>query len=73
MKILKDEIVVTVIATGFNEAEAPLRPATVHHLVKRNQDNHNKTQQAPAQQPSAKREVKREEPTEHPTRNQIIK
>ena len=37
---LKDEIVVTVIATGFNEAEAPLRQATRPSFGQRsNQDN----------------------------------
>ncbi len=69
---LKDEIVVTVIATGFNESEAPLRPATRPSFGQsqpRQQQQQQQQQQAPAQQPSARREVKREEPTELPTRN----
>jgi cell division protein FtsZ len=63
---LKDEIVVTVIATGFNEVEAPLRPAARPSFGQAQP----RQQQAPVQQPTVKREVKREEPNEIPTRNQ---
>ena len=61
---LKDEIVVTVIATGFNESEAPLRQAMRPSFGQQQP----RTQQAPSQ-PGIKREVKREELPEQPVRN----
>ncbi|WP_285766522.1 cell division protein FtsZ [Peribacillus sp. SI8-4] len=62
---LKDEIVVTVIATGFNEVEASIRPTGRPTLGQ--QQSRPQTQQAP--QTNVKREVKREEVNEQPTRN----
>ena len=63
---LKDEIVVTVIATGFNEVGSTYASSMcVHHLVSNNQEHkllHNT-------QPVLKREVKREELPEQPARN----
>lgn len=61
---LKDEIVVTVIATGFNEAEAPLRQ-TVRPSFGQQQP---RTQAQPTSQLGSKREVKREEQIEPPVR-----
>jgi cell division protein FtsZ len=54
---LKEEIIVTVIATGFNETEAPARPV---------RPNFGQQQQQRSVQPTTtvKREVKREEPVE---------
>lgn len=63
---LKDEIVVTVIATGFNEVEASIRP-TGRPTLGQQQQSRPQTQQTP--QPSVKREVKREEVNEQPARN----
>lgn len=60
---LKDEIVVTVIATGFNESEAPLRQA-----VRPSFGQQQPRTQTPSQ-PTIKREVKREELPEQPARN----
>ena len=60
---LKDEIVVTVIATGFSESEAPLRQASRPSFGQQQP----RTQVAPSQ-PSIKREVKQELP-EQPVRN----
>ncbi|MEC2053703.1 cell division protein FtsZ [Peribacillus psychrosaccharolyticus] len=57
---LKDEIVVTVIATGFNETEAP-RPAQTSRP--------SYGQPRPTAAPGIKRETKREEPVEQPTKN----
>jgi len=59
---LKDEIVVTVIATGFNETEAP-RPAQPSRP--------SYGQPRPAAAPGIKREreTKREEPVEQPVKN----
>jgi cell division protein FtsZ len=62
---LKDEIVVTVIATGFNEAEAPLRQA--------GRPSFGQQQSRPQTQPQSQsgikqREVKREEINEPPAR-----
>ncbi|MCK1992562.1 cell division protein FtsZ [Peribacillus muralis] len=62
---LKDEIVVTVIATGFNEVEASIRPAGRPTLGQ--QQSRPQTQQTP--QTNVKREVKREEVNEQPSRN----
>ncbi|CAH0217599.1 Cell division protein FtsZ [Peribacillus sp. Bi96] len=63
---LKDEIVVTVIATGFNEVEATIRPAGRPTLGQQ-QQSRPQTQQTP--QSNVKREVKREEVNEQPARN----
>ncbi|ASS93310.1 cell division protein FtsZ [Peribacillus simplex] len=63
---LKDEIVVTVIATGFNEVEASIRP-TGRPTLGQQQQSRPQTQQAP--QSNVKREVKREEVNEQPARN----
>ncbi|KWW16082.1 MULTISPECIES: cell division protein FtsZ [Bacillaceae] len=63
---LKDEIVVTVIATGFNEVEASIRP-TGRPTLGQQQQSRPQTQQAP--QTNVKREVKREEVNEQPSRN----
>ncbi|MFE5427961.1 cell division protein FtsZ [Peribacillus simplex] len=63
---LKDEIVVTVIATGFNEVEASIRP-TGRPTLGQQQQSRPQTQQTP--QPNVKREVKREEVNEQPVRN----
>ncbi|MEP9406183.1 cell division protein FtsZ [Peribacillus frigoritolerans] len=63
---LKDEIVVTVIATGFNEVEASIRP-TGRPTLGQQQQSRPQTQQTP--QSNVKREVKREEVNEQPTRN----
>ncbi|MEJ9230696.1 cell division protein FtsZ [Peribacillus butanolivorans] len=63
---LKDEIVVTVIATGFNEVESSIRPAGRPTLGQQQQPRP-QTQQAP--QSNVKREVKREEVNEQPVRN----
>ncbi|WP_340373166.1 cell division protein FtsZ [Peribacillus sp. FSL E2-0218] len=63
---LKDEIVVTVIATGFNEVEASIRPSGRPTLGQQ-QQSRPQTQQAP--QTNVKREVKREEVNEQPSRN----
>ncbi|MCK1984004.1 cell division protein FtsZ [Peribacillus simplex] len=63
---LKDEIVVTVIATGFNEVEASIRP-TGRPTLGQQQQSRPQTQQTP--QPNVKREVKREEVNEQPARN----
>ncbi|MGE7768347.1 cell division protein FtsZ [Peribacillus sp. NPDC096540] len=63
---LKDEIVVTVIATGFNEVEASIRP-TGRPTLGQQQQPRPQTQQTP--QPNVKREVKREEVNEQPVRN----
>ncbi|MBT2649699.1 cell division protein FtsZ [Bacillus sp. ISL-34] len=63
---LKDEIVVTVIATGFNEVEASIRP-TGRPTLGQQQQSRPQTQQTP--QPNVKREVKREEVNEQPSRN----
>ncbi|MCM3672894.1 MULTISPECIES: cell division protein FtsZ [Peribacillus] len=63
---LKDEIVVTVIATGFNEVEASIRPSGRPTLGQQ-QQSRPQTQQTP--QPNVKREVKREEVNEQPARN----
>ena len=60
---LKDEIVVTVIATGFNESEAPLRQS-----VRPSFGQQQPRSQAPSQ-PGAKPQVKREELPEQPARN----
>lgn len=60
---LKDEIVVTVIATGFSESEAPLRQASRPSFGQQQP----RPQVAPSQ-PSIKREVKQELP-EQPVRN----
>lgn len=60
---LKDEIVVTVIATGFNESEAPLRQS-----VRPSFGQPQPRTQAPAQ-PGAKPQAKREEVPEQPIRN----
>ncbi|AOH54202.1 cell division protein FtsZ [Peribacillus muralis] len=62
---LKDEIVVTVIATGFNEVEASIRPTGRPTLGQ--QQSRPQTQQTP--QTNVKREVKREEVNEQPARN----
>lgn len=62
---LKDEIVVTVIATGFNEAEAPLRQATRPSFGQQQpRTSPSSQQQQSSSQPSARREMKREEPIE---------
>lgn len=63
---LKDEIVVTVIATGFNESEAPMRQATRPSFGQQQPRSQTPSQQ---QQPGIKREVKREELPEQPARN----
>jgi cell division protein FtsZ len=63
---LKDEIVVTVIATGFNEVEASIRP-TGRPTLGQQQQSRPQTQQTP--QSNVKREVKREEVNEQPPRN----
>ncbi|MFB7637304.1 cell division protein FtsZ [Peribacillus butanolivorans] len=63
---LKDEIVVTVIATGFNEVESSIRPAGRPTLGQQQQPRP-QTQQTP--QSNVKREVKREEVNEQPVRN----
>ncbi|MEF2095396.1 MULTISPECIES: cell division protein FtsZ [Bacillaceae] len=63
---LKDEIVVTVIATGFNEVEASIRP-TGRPTLGQQQQSRPQTQQTPQQ--NVKREVKREEVNEQPARN----
>ncbi|WP_249595001.1 cell division protein FtsZ [Peribacillus frigoritolerans] len=64
---LKDEIVVTVIATGFNEVEASIRP-TGRPILGQQQQSRPQTQQTP--QSNVKREVKREEVNnEQPARN----
>jgi cell division protein FtsZ len=63
---LKDEIVVTVIATGFNEVEASIRP-TGRPTLGQQQQSRPQTQQTP--QSNVKREVKREEVNEQPARN----
>jgi cell division protein FtsZ len=63
---LKDEIVVTVIATGFNEVEASIRP-TGRPTLGQQQQSRPQTQQTP--QSNMKREVKREEVNEQPARN----
>ncbi|MBT2615572.1 MULTISPECIES: cell division protein FtsZ [unclassified Bacillus (in: firmicutes)] len=63
---LKDEIVVTVIATGFNEVEASIRP-TGRPTLGQQQQSRPQTQQTP--QSNVKREVKREEVNEQPSRN----
>ncbi|MGE7608566.1 cell division protein FtsZ [Peribacillus frigoritolerans] len=63
---LKDEIVVTVIATGFNEVEASIRP-TGRPTLGQQQQPRPQTQQTP--QSNVKREVKREEVNEQPARN----
>ncbi|MFS0667413.1 cell division protein FtsZ [Peribacillus frigoritolerans] len=63
---LKDEIVVTVIATGFNEVEASIRPSGRPTLGQQ-QQSRPQTQQTP--QSNVKREVKREEVNEQPARN----
>jgi cell division protein FtsZ len=63
---LKDEIVVTVIATGFNEVEAPSRQATRPSF---GQQQPPRTQSQPQSQPSVKRELKREETNEPSVRN----
>ncbi|MEC0274154.1 cell division protein FtsZ [Peribacillus sp. NPDC094092] len=63
---LKDEIVVTVIATGFNEVEASIRP-TGRPTLGQQQQSRPQTQQTP--QTNVKREVKREEVNEQPARN----
>jgi len=60
---LKDEIVVTVIATGFNEVEASIRP-TGRPTLGQQQQSRPQTQQTP--QSNVKREVKREEVNEQP-------
>ena len=60
---LKDEIVVTVIATGFSESEAPLRQASRPSFGQQQP----RPQVAPSQ-PGIKREVKQELP-EQPVRN----
>jgi cell division protein FtsZ len=63
---LKDEIVVTVIATGFNEAEAPLRQTGRPSF---GQQQTRPQTQPQSQSPSGiKREVKREEINEPPAR-----
>ncbi|MGG4265176.1 cell division protein FtsZ [Peribacillus simplex] len=65
---LKDEIVVTVIATGFNEVEASIRPTGRPTLGQQQQSRPQAQQQTP--QPNVKREVKREEVNnEQPARN----
>ncbi|PLS16600.1 cell division protein FtsZ [Bacillus sp. M6-12] len=56
---LKDEIVVTVIATGFSETEAPVRQSRPSFGQ----------QSRPAAPAPAKRETKREEPVNEPVRN----
>ncbi|MFI8491966.1 cell division protein FtsZ [Peribacillus butanolivorans] len=63
---LKDEIVVTVIATGFNEVESSIRPVGRPTLGQQQQPRP-QTQQTP--QSNVKREVKREEVNEQPVRN----
>ncbi|AMM92378.1 cell division protein FtsZ [Peribacillus simplex] len=63
---LKDEIVVTVIATGFNEVEASIRP-TGRPTLGQQQQSRPQAQQTP--QSNVKREVKREEVNEQPARN----
>jgi cell division protein FtsZ len=60
---LKDEIVVTVIATGFNEVEASIRP-TGRPTLGQQQQSRPQAQQTP--QSNVKREVKREEVNEQP-------
>ncbi|CAH0260256.1 cell division protein FtsZ [Peribacillus sp. NPDC101481] len=64
---LKDEIVVTVIATGFNEVEASIRPTGRPTLGQQQQSRPQTQQQTPQQ--NVKREVKREEVNEQPARN----
>ncbi|MFD6439638.1 cell division protein FtsZ [Peribacillus sp. NPDC060186] len=64
---LKDEIVVTVIATGFNEVEASIRPTGRPTLGQQQQQPRPQPQQTP--QSNVKREVKREEVNEQPVRN----
>ncbi|RID87256.1 cell division protein FtsZ [Peribacillus asahii] len=67
---LKDEIVVTVIATGFNEVEQPLRQAARPSFGQQQPRTQPQSQpQQPSQQPTMKREVKREETHEPPVRS----
>lgn len=63
---LKDEIVVTVIATGFTEAETSMRTPGRSTLGQQQQQTRPQTQ---APTPSVNREVKREEVNEQPQRN----
>ncbi|MFJ7747181.1 cell division protein FtsZ [Peribacillus sp. NPDC097295] len=63
---LKDEIVVTVIATGFTEAETSMRAPGRSTLGQQQQQTRPQTQ---APTPSVNREVKREEVNEQPARN----
>ena len=63
---LKDEIVVTVIATGFTEAETSMRAPGRSTLGQQQQQTRPQTQ---APTPSVNREVKREEVNEQPPRN----
>ncbi|MFJ8256941.1 cell division protein FtsZ [Peribacillus asahii] len=65
---LKDEIVVTVIATGFNEVEQPLRQPTRPSFGQQQQPRTQPQSQQPSQ-PTMKREVKREETHEPPVRS----
>jgi len=64
---LKDEIVVTVIATGFNEVEQPLRQSTRPSFGQQQPRTQPQSQQP--SQPTMKREVKREETHEPPVRS----
>ncbi|USK61125.1 cell division protein FtsZ [Peribacillus asahii] len=64
---LKDEIVVTVIATGFNEVEQPLRQAARPSFGQQQPRTQPQSQQP--SQPTMKREVKREETHEPPVRS----
>lgn len=64
---LKDEIVVTVIATGFNEVEQPLRQPTRPSFGQQQPRTQPQSQQP--SQPTMKREVKREETHEPPVRS----
>ncbi|MGE7601888.1 cell division protein FtsZ [Peribacillus sp. NPDC097675] len=63
---LKDEIVVTVIATGFTEAETSMRAPGRSTLGQQQQQTRPQTQ---TPTPSVNREVKREEVNEQPARN----
>ncbi|MFJ8244069.1 cell division protein FtsZ [Peribacillus asahii] len=65
---LKDEIVVTVIATGFNEVEQQLRQPTRPSFGQQQQPRTQPQSQQPSQ-PTMKREVKREETHEPPVRS----
>ena len=59
---LKDDIVVTVIATGFDDSIATQPPKPII----RPNANHTQQQQQPVAQPSKQREVKREMKREEP-------